>query len=314
MATVSLIESAKLSQDNLISGVIENIVTVDRMFEVLPFTDIEGNSLAYNRELATGDAEYLGAGQNIVAKNAATFTQVNSPLTTLGGDAEVDGLIQASRSNINDQRAVQIASKAKQVGRMYRNSLINGTGAANDITGLLALVAASQTTGAGAVTQGAVGAANGGVLSFEGMDLLLDSVKDKDGQVDYIAMPSRTLRSYYALLRAVGGASIGDTVTLESGAEVPAYRGTPIFRNDNIPVNQVKGTATAATSIFAGTFDDGSGKYGISGLTAAGAAGVRVKNIGEHQSADMTIDRVIWYCGLANFSTLGLAALSGVTN
>ena len=46
MASVTLAESAKLAQDELVAGVIENIITVNRMFDVLPFDSIEGNSLA----------------------------------------------------------------------------------------------------------------------------------------------------------------------------------------------------------------------------------------------------------------------------
>ena len=146
------------------------------------------------------------------------------------------------------------------------------------------------------------------------LDELIDSVKDKDGQVDYILASARTIRSYYALLRALGGATIGDVVTLPSGRQVPAYRGVPIFRNDFIATNQSKGTATNTTTLFAGTVDDGSGKHGIAGLTARGDAGLRVENVGVSETKDETITRVKMYCGLANFSQLGLYAMPGITN
>ena len=49
-----------------------------------------------------------GVGTTITAKAATTFTQVTSTLTTIIGDAEVNGLIQATRSGDgNDQKAVQ---------------------------------------------------------------------------------------------------------------------------------------------------------------------------------------------------------------
>ena len=62
MATVTLAESAKLAQDELVAGVIENIITVNRMFEILPFDGIEGNALAYNRENALGAIANFGIG------------------------------------------------------------------------------------------------------------------------------------------------------------------------------------------------------------------------------------------------------------
>jgi hypothetical protein len=306
MATVTLVESAKLAQNELVAGIIENVITINRMFEVLPFDGISGNALAYNRENVLGDVQALGVNGTITAKAAATFTQVTSSLTTLIGDAEVNGLIQATRSSDgNDQTAVQIASKAKSVGREYQDQLINGTGASDEFNGLINLCVAGQTAATGA---------NGGPLSFAFMDEMMDLVVDKDGVVDWMAMPARTIRSYYALLRALGGASIGDVVQLPSGEEVPGYRGVPIFRNDYIPTNQVKGGGSAQTTIFAGTFDDGSRQHGIAGLTAQDAAGIQIVDVGEAEGKDDHIRRIKWYCGLALFSEKGLACADGITN
>lgn len=320
MSSVTLAESAKLAQDELVSGVIENIITVNQMFEVLPFDGIEGNALAYNRENALGAVATVGVGENIgtgatagtnqsnrqAAKNPATFTQVTSTLTTIMGDAEVNGLIQATRSGDgNDQTAVQIGSKAKSAGRKYQDLLINGDGTNNTFPGLISLAAAGQT-----VTP----QTNGQALSFDIMDETMDLVVDKDGQVDYFAMHARTRRSYLALLRALGGASIGDVVELPSGAEVPAYRGVPIFRNDYIPTDQTQGTATNATTMFAGTLDDGSRQHGIAGLTAEVASGIQIVDVGESETKDERIWRVKWYSGLALFSEKGLAVAPGITN
>lgn len=323
MASVTLPESAKLAQDELVSGVIESIVTVNRMFEVLPFDGIDGNALAYNRENALGPVATVGVGdsdgvigtgasgtnaaERQAAKDAATFTQVTSQLTTIMGDAEVNGLIQMTRSSDgNDQTAVQIASKAKSAGRKYQDMLINGDGTNFTFPGLLALTAASQTVLATGT--------DGDALSFETMDEVMDLVVDKDGMVDYFAMHARTLRSYMALLRGLGGASIGDVVELPSGETVPAYRGVPIFRNDYIPIDQTVGSTTTATTFFAGTLDDGSRQHGISGLTAANMSGINVVDVGESETKDERIWRVKWYASLALFSELGLAAASGITN
>ena len=317
MPSVTLAESAKLAQDELVAGVIENIITVNQMFELLPFDGIDGNALAYNRENVLGSAGVAGVGSAIDtavnpidsstnAKNAATFTFVTSTLTTILADAEVNGLIQATRSGDgNDQKAVQVASKAKHVGRIYQHMLINGTGSANQFNGLINLCASSQKVDTGA---------NGGAISFQFLDELLDLVKDKSGQVDYIAMHARTIRSFKALLRTLGGASVNEVVELPSGARVMAYSGVPIFRNDWIPINQTKGSGSNQTTIFAGTFDDGSRLHGISGLTAQTMAGVNVVEVGEAENKDESITRLKWYCGLALFSELGLSCADGITN
>ena len=310
MASVTLAESAKLAQDELVAGVIENIITVNRMFDVVPFDSIEGNALKYNRENALGDVIMSGVGTTFsgagAGKNPATFTSVTSSLTTIMGDAEVNGMIQATRSGDgNDQTAVQIASKAKSAGRQWQDQLINGTGAGNEFAGLIQLCATAQKVATGA---------NGGALSFAFLDELMDLVTDKDGQVDYITMPARTIRSYKALLRALGGAGINETIELPSGAEVIGYSGTPIFRNDYIPINQTKGASSNTSTIFAGTFDDGSRTHGIAGLTATNMSGINVVDVGEKEDADEHIWRVKWYCGLALFSEKGLSCADGITN
>lgn len=306
MASVTLAESAKLAQDELVAGVIENIITVNPFFDVLPFDGIDGNALAYNRENVLGDVQVLGVGGTITAKAAATFTQVTSTLTTIIGDAEVNGLIQATRSGDgNDQAAVQIASKAKSVGRKYQDMLVNGTGSSNEFDGMLNLVSSGQMATTGT---------NGKALDFDVLDELLDLVTDKDGEVDYFMMHARTLRSYMALLRGLGGASINEVVALPSGREVPGYRGVPIFRNDWVPVNQSKGSGSNQTTIFAGTLDDGSRMHGIAGLTAEQAAGIQVVPVGESETKDESITRIKWYSGLALFSEKGLAAADGITN
>lgn len=323
MATVTLAESAKLSQDSLVSGVIENIVTVNKFFQVLPFDGIEGNALAYNRENALGPVATTGIGdtdgvigagasggdnlaERQAAKNAATFTQVTSSLTTIMGDAEVNGLIQATRSNLgNDQTAVQIASKAKSAGRKYQDLLINGDGTNFGFSGLLTLCPAAQKAATGA---------NGRSFDFDVLDEMMDLVVDKDGQVDYFLMPARTLRSYFTKLRALGGASIDSVVMLPDGTQVPGYRGVPIFRNDYIPTNQTKGSGSSQTTLFAGTLDDGSRTTGIAGLTAMAASGLRVVDVGESETKDDRIWRVKWYCGLALFSELGIACADGITD
>lgn len=306
MASVTLAESAKLAQNDLVAGLIENVITINRFYEVLPFDGIEGNALAYNRENVLGDVDVEGVGDSIGGKAAATFTQVTSSLTTIIGDAEVNGLIQATRSGDgNDQTAIQIASKAKSAGRKYQDMLINGTGASEQFTGMISLCASGQKVSTGT---------HGGALSFAFLDELIDLVVDKDGTVDYITLHARPIRSYMALLRGLGGASISDVVELPSGAKVPAYRGVPMFRNDWIPINQTKGAGSAQTTIFAGTLDDGSRSHGIAGLTAAQYAGLAMEDVGLSETKDEHIYRVKWYCGLALFSEKGLAAAEGITN
>lgn len=309
MASVTLAESAKLAQDELVAGVIETVITINQFFQLMRFDAFDGNSLQYNRENVMGAVGPAGVGTDLSGaafKAAATFTKVNVGLTKIIGDAEVDNLIQATRSGDgNDQEAIQIASKAKHIGREYQRQFINGTGTGDEFEGVLSLCAAGQKT---------TPSTNGDALSFEVMDELMDLVEDKDGVVDYIQMNKRPRRAYRSLLRALGGASIQEVFTLPSGEEVIAYSSVPVFRNDYIPVDQTQGTSSAATSIIAGTIDEGARETGIAGLTASNAAGIQVVPIGEMENKDETLTRIRWYCSLALFSEKGLAVAPGITD
>lgn len=53
-------------------------------------------------------------------------------------------------------------------------------------------------------------------------------------------------------------------------------------------------------------------KLGRQGLSGLENGGVRIERVGELETKDATRHRIKWYCGLALFSTLGLARLRGI--
>ena len=119
-----------LTNDMLIKGIIDSVVTVNQFYNMLPFKGIQGNALAYNRELAGADqmslVDIADTALDGINKDEQKFSRHSTELTTIIGDAQVNGLIQAVGSDYNDATAVQVAAKAKGIGRTYMNSLING--------------------------------------------------------------------------------------------------------------------------------------------------------------------------------------------
>lgn len=305
MASLTLAQAALLQQNPLIAGVVESIVTTNQMYQVLPFQEIAGNALGYNRELALGDADFVGVGgtaNGITAKTPSTVTPATAKIVPLIGDAEVDHFEANSMSSQNDQEAIQIAGKAKSIGRKFQDTMINGDSTVNPLAfdGLARLVPAGQTLPANSA------------FSLEILDNLIDLVKSKDGQVDFLMMNSRHVRNYLRVLRALGGASINEVVTLPGGQTVMGYRSVPIFKNDWIPVAGGAEPAANRSDIYAGNFDDGSKKIGISGLTSAQNSGIFVTKVGEKEGSNDIITRVRFYCGFALFSELGVARAPAV--
>ena len=122
---LTLTESVKLSNDVLLSGVVETIVNESPVLQHLPFIEIVGNSLTYNRENAAPTVAFYDVG-DAWAESTPTFTQVTATLKILGGDADVDNYVAATRSNIQDLEAAVVELKAKAVQQKFDDTFING--------------------------------------------------------------------------------------------------------------------------------------------------------------------------------------------
>src|SRR5665647_1108885 len=120
-----LSEAAKLSTDSLQRGVIETIIRDSPVLQLLPFMTIEGNSYKYTQENGLGSADFY-AVNSTWTESAATFTQASATLAILGGDADVDNFIQRTASNVQDQRAIQVAKKSKAVAHKFEETFVVG--------------------------------------------------------------------------------------------------------------------------------------------------------------------------------------------
>jgi hypothetical protein len=77
-----------------------------------PAAEIEGNAYAYNEEATLPGVEFRAVNA-AYSESTGTVNQKTESLVILGGDADVDTFIQKTRSNLNDQRAVQSEMKVK---------------------------------------------------------------------------------------------------------------------------------------------------------------------------------------------------------
>lgn len=310
MASQTLIEAKKFINDDIVAGVVQDIIDINPMYTVLPFTSYVGQAILTNRELALGDAGFYAVDATITNKAASTYTQVPFSAVKIIGDVELDNLVSATSSSGGvDQLAVEIGSKAKQVGRLFQTGLATGDGIAPNMNSLHSMVDSGQFTTASA----------GQALSFALLDELLDLVKAKDGQVDWIQMPARTLRSFKVLLRALGGASINEVVNLVDGRTVVGYNGIPIFRSDFLSTTETANgallTTGALASVWAGCFDDGSQKIGLSAIHPETVpAGVQVEFVGQLEAKDSSLVRVKQYTNAVIFNRKGLARLPSINN
>ena len=111
-------EAAKLTQDLLLRGVIETIVKESELLRWLPFLEVTGTAVTYNREATMPAAAFYDVG-DAWTEATLTFTQVTAALKILGGDADVDNFLQTTYADPNDIEAEVIASRAKAVAHEF---------------------------------------------------------------------------------------------------------------------------------------------------------------------------------------------------
>lgn len=292
---LTLAEGAKLSNDVLLEGVVETVLQDSAVLGRLPFIEIVGNGLTYNRENAPATAAFFAVGDSWT-ESTPTFTQVTATLKILGGDADIDRYLAQTRSNVQDLEAAVVSMKAKAVQRAFDEAFVNGSTAvdAKAFDGIDRLCTSGQT-----VSMGTDGAA----LTLAKLDETIDAVRG--GKPDLLLMSRRTRRALTALGRATGS-GIVEQERDEFGRMAQFYDGIPIGVDDHISDAKTQGANTDCSTIYAVQFGEG----GMVGLTGPG--GLTIERVGALESKDATRVRVKWYVALALFNESKLSRLVGV--
>jgi hypothetical protein len=129
-------------------------------------------------------------------ESTPTFEQKTAQLKIMGGDADIDNFLLATRSNLQDLEAAVVQLKAKAVRQLFEDTFINGNSSTNPkaFDGIDRLCDSSQTVSMGA---------NGGTLTLDKLDELIDLVKG--GKPDMLLMSRRSRRILNRLARQAGG-------------------------------------------------------------------------------------------------------------
>lgn len=314
MASLTLAEAAKYSQDPLVQGVVAEFITPDYFATQLPMIPLRGGkSLFFNREL-TDPKTTVGAldvaGTPVASQG--TVTQITHILGRLGGDAEVDNFERVTLSNIQDQMEEAIRKKSVGLGRLFRQYVVKGSGTFPQFTGINNLVvSASMWKDASATTAGAA-------LSFDLLDETMDLVV-ADGERLFFMMDKTNIRKLKALYRALGGVDVPkveigwiDPITGDpTGRQVMEYSGVPIFRNDNITAETMNGK-TGKYRVTFGVLDTESGLAGL--MPNDNDPGVRIYPIGQKDAKANEAVRLEVYVGLTLKSSKALAQLVNIKN
>lgn len=273
------------------------------------FADQLVNGDAYQGALSGGDADHFtlvrvsdenGKGTGTIEFDVSEGTaRYAAPGDSAGEfvDISADGTYTLKSAQPSRYVVITVTAANAPVADSTTTVTITET---KGFTGLKSLVKPAQVIAAGA---------NGGALSFDLLDELLDKVKG--GPVHAIVMHERTIRAYKALLRTAGGVDSAMLQLPNFGRPVLTVSGIPIIKNNWLPTNEAKGASgNVCTSVYAVNI----GPAGFQGLYGGPEAGIRIEPIGPVQNKDATRTRVKWYCGTALYGSLAVARLEGVTD
>ena len=294
MALTLLEASKKNTGDVYLSGVMEKFAESSDIMRVLPFRNIEGNSLKYSVEEKLPGIGFRGVNGSYTESTGILNPQTES-LAIAGGDLDVDKFIVDTMGA--DQRTTQEAMKVKALAGAWTRTFIKGD-SESDTTEFDGLQKRLQ--GDAVIDNGTAG------LSLIKLDEAIDAV---DGAT-HIVM-NKTMRRL--LTQACRDTAIGGYVTFqkdEFGKQVTYYNDLPILivdkDNNNADILDFLEVGST-TSIYIVSFADGM----VQGLENGG---MNARDIGELESKPAYRTRLEWYASFGVFSPRSASRLKNITN
>jgi hypothetical protein len=336
---VTLAQAALLSQDELQKGVLEIFVRESVLLDRLPQMEIQGNSYRYNEEGTLPGVEFRAVNGSY-SESTGTVNQKSEGLTILGGDADIDTFIVATRGNVNNQRAVQDQLKVKAASYKMQDAFINGDVAvdANSFDGLKKRLTGAQVLTAATNGLPVLGADdNARQAFFDFLDNLIALVPGLSPGNGALFLNSMVRSKILGAMRRlnipttpigrlpapIATGTVGQPIP---EAQLPTYNGIPMIdigtKPDGsliIPQTETTGTSNVTSSIYAVRFGQSEADQGVTGLYNGqnGAATDRVfsvRDLGEQQAKPAFRTRIEGFLGLGVFGGKAAARGAGVLN
>lgn len=301
---LTLIEAAKLETgDAYKSGVIELYAGSSDILMNLPFENIAGNALSYNRETALPGVGFRGVNESYTP-STGILNPLTESLVIAGGELDVDKFIVQTMGA--SQRTTQEAMKIRALSLKWTRNFIKGDTASDPrvFDGLQVRTVGDQVISAGTT-------ANGAALSLA----VLDEAVDQTINPTHIIMSKAMARKFSAAARTT---SVSGYVTYDVdqlGRRVMQYNGLPILTVDLddtstaiMPFSEAAASGTdTATSIYVVSM-------GADSLTGIQNGGIMVEDLGILQTAPIYRTRVEWYNGLAAFNGRSITRVRHIGN
>lgn len=304
----TLVESAKIAaskDEDFKAAIMEMYASASDVLAAVPFENITGNALSFNREQTLPNIAFRGVNE-AYTEGTGKVSKITESLTIAGGDIDVDKFIV--KTGGPDQRTTQEAMKIKAMSLSITQAIIKGDVLTNpkQFDGLQARIGTSAQRIAAGSTAG------GDALSLAKLDELIDTCDEPT----HLIM-NKTMRR--RLSAAARNASVGGYITYDQdsfGRRVMRYNDLPILVADvDNTFSQILQFNEACPG---GGGSTGSSIYAVSllddGLVGLQNGDMEVQDLGELQSAPVYRTRIEWYITLAVYRERSIARLWGVAN
>lgn len=299
---VLLTEAAKLHSGDVVrSAVIEMYARSSDILQALPFDDIPGNSISYNREDKLPGVGFRGVNQ-AYTESVGVMNPLTERLAIAGGDLDVDKFILDTMGA--DQRTTQEAMKIKALALRWTKAFLKGDSSSDvlEFDGLQ-----NRVTGSMLINNHATGAG----LSLAKLDEAIDVVQNPT----HLIM-NKTMRR--VLTAAARNTSVGGYITYSTdafGRRVTNYADLPILIADEdetgaqiLGFNEAgSGGGSSNTSIYVASMGDGK-------LVGLQNGAISARDLGELESKPAMRTRVEWYSAFAIYHGKAVSRLRGITS
>lgn len=289
---LTLLEAAKLETGDLIrQAIIEMYAGSSDILTVLPFENITGNALKYNREQSLPGVGFRGVNESYT-ESTGVLNPLTEALVIAGGDLDVDKFIIDTMGA--SQRSVHEQMKVRALALAWTKKFIKGDTASDprEFDGLQTRLTGSQLIAAGSTSGGTA-------LSLAKLDEAIDQTLNPT----HLLMSKAMARKFAAAARNTSVAGFVNYSTNELGKRIMSYNDLPIITVDLdntgsaiLPFTEAatSGGATA-TSLYVLSL-------GSDSLIGLQNGGMDVRDLGELQTAPKFRTRVEWYNGIAMFN------------
>lgn len=286
--SMTLVEAAKINSGDVVrSAVIEMFAQESDILQVLPFEDIAGNALKYNREEALPGIAFRGVNEAF-PESTGVLNPMTEALVIAGGDLDVDRFI--IRTQGEQVRSTHERMKVKALAAGWTAKFIKGDNVSNprEFDGLQRRLVGNQVISAGST-------ANGAALSLGKMDEAIDAVDNPT----HLLMSKAMRRKFTAAARDTAVAGYVTYSVDAFGRRVARYNDLPMLvaygangGDEILPFTEAAASGTAtATSIYTLSL-------GPARLQGIQNGVMDVRDMGELEELPVMRTRVEWYNGI----------------